>query len=169
MMFLDCPAFLDRDLTVRCGLPAEVRCRFTMRSTDGLLECAMIRCPAGHHFNAPIEFLTWNGKGQGDPGATTADSRSVRDSQGSREGSTGSAVRAYRAGPMPGISRLSTAPAYYLGRPAHVWITVMRPRGRTTCDQRTQAVTDGGQPTLSRHAEQVTSAEAEVACVTTLM
>jgi hypothetical protein len=51
-------------------------------------ECATIRCPAGHHFNAPIEFLTWNGKGQGDPGATTADSRSVRDSQGSREGST---------------------------------------------------------------------------------
>jgi hypothetical protein len=88
MMFLDCPAFSDRDLTLRCGLPAEVRRRFTMPSTDGLLECATIRCPAGHHFNAPIEFLTWNGKGQGDPGATTADSRSVRDSQGSREGST---------------------------------------------------------------------------------
>lgn len=24
--------------------------------------------------------------------------------------------------------RPSTAPAYYLGRPAHLWITVMRPR-----------------------------------------
>ena len=36
MMFLDCPALLDRDLTVRCGLPAEVRCRFTMQAvTDG--------------------------------------------------------------------------------------------------------------------------------------
>jgi hypothetical protein len=32
-MFLDCPAYLDHERTVRCGLPAEVRCRFTMRST----------------------------------------------------------------------------------------------------------------------------------------
>jgi hypothetical protein len=31
------------------------------------------------------------------------------------------------AGPEPGISRPSTAPAYYLGRPARLWITVMRP------------------------------------------
>ena len=46
-MFLDCPAYLDHERTVRCGLPAEVRCRFTMRSTDGPLESAMIRCPAG--------------------------------------------------------------------------------------------------------------------------
>ena len=30
---------------------------------------------------------------------------------------------------VPEISRRpSTAPAYYLGRPAHLWITVMRPR-----------------------------------------
>ena len=35
MMFLNCPAYLDHEGTVRCGLPAEVRCRFTMRSTDG--------------------------------------------------------------------------------------------------------------------------------------
>ena len=46
MMFLDCPAYLDHERTVRCGLPAEVRCRFTMSSTDGPLESAMIRCPA---------------------------------------------------------------------------------------------------------------------------
>jgi hypothetical protein len=45
MMFLDCPAYLDHERTVRCGLPAEVRCRFTMRSTDGPIEAAMIRCP----------------------------------------------------------------------------------------------------------------------------
>jgi hypothetical protein len=56
MMFLDCPAYLDEDGTARCGLPAEVRCRFTMRSTDGPLEAAMIRCPSGHWFNGPIEF-----------------------------------------------------------------------------------------------------------------
>jgi hypothetical protein len=34
MIFLNCPACLDREGTVRCGLPAEVRCRFTMRSTE---------------------------------------------------------------------------------------------------------------------------------------
>jgi hypothetical protein len=61
-MFLDCPAYLDEDGAVRCGLPAEVRCRFTGRSTDGPIESAMIRCPAGHWFNGPIEFLTWDGK-----------------------------------------------------------------------------------------------------------
>lgn len=56
-MFLDCPAYLDEVGLVRCGLPAEVRRRFIMRSTDGPLESVMIRCPAGHFFNAPIEFL----------------------------------------------------------------------------------------------------------------
>jgi hypothetical protein len=59
MMFLDCPEWLDKDGTVRCGLPAEVRCRYTTCSTGGPLESAMIRCPAGHGFNGPIEFLTW--------------------------------------------------------------------------------------------------------------
>ena len=33
MMFLDCPAWLDQDGTVRCGLPAEVRWQHTMCST----------------------------------------------------------------------------------------------------------------------------------------
>jgi len=152
-MFLDCPAFLDRDLTVRCGRPAEVMRRFTMRSTDGLLESAMIRCPAGHDFNAPIEFLTWNGKDKHDPGATAASSRAGRDSQDGHEGradSTRSTVRDYRVKPVPGISRPNTAPSYYLGHSADVWITVMRPRGQTPCDQRTQAVTDRGQP--ARHS-----------------
>jgi hypothetical protein len=48
MMFLDCPAYMDSERTARCGLPAEVRYRFTMSSTGGPLESAMIRCPAGH-------------------------------------------------------------------------------------------------------------------------
>jgi hypothetical protein len=56
--FLDCPAFLNDDGTARCGLPAEVKCGYSMRSTDGLLEGAMIRCPNGHFFNGPVEFLT---------------------------------------------------------------------------------------------------------------
>lgn len=56
--FLDCPAHLDRAGSQRCGLPAEVRCCFVMRSSDGPLESVMIRCPAGHWFNGPIEFLS---------------------------------------------------------------------------------------------------------------
>ena len=83
MMFLDCPAFLDRQHAVRCGLPAEVRCRFTMRSTDGPLESAMIRCPVGHHFCAPIESLIWDGKDNHDPGTATAD---AAPSQAARTG-----------------------------------------------------------------------------------
>ncbi len=58
MMFVDCPACLGQDGAARCGLPAEVRCRFTMRSTDGPLDSIMIRCPAGHHFSGPVAFLT---------------------------------------------------------------------------------------------------------------
>jgi hypothetical protein len=53
MMFLNCPAYLDHEGALRCGLPAEIRCRFTMHSTDGPVESAMIRCPAGHCFSGP--------------------------------------------------------------------------------------------------------------------
>jgi hypothetical protein len=56
-MFLNCPAWLDHDGTVRCGLPAEVRRRYILRSTDRALKSTMIRCPAGHWFNGPIESL----------------------------------------------------------------------------------------------------------------
>jgi hypothetical protein len=55
--FLDCPAYLDAGGSVRCGLPAYVECRYLMDSTDGPLESATIRCPAGHFFNGPIECL----------------------------------------------------------------------------------------------------------------
>lgn len=58
IMFLDCPAYLDDERVARCGLPAEVRYWFTMSSSDGPVESAMIRCPSGHCFNGPIEFLT---------------------------------------------------------------------------------------------------------------
>jgi hypothetical protein len=58
MMFLDCPAYLEPGGAVRCALPAVVRYRFIVRSSNGLLESVIIRCPAGHQFNGPIEFLT---------------------------------------------------------------------------------------------------------------
>jgi hypothetical protein len=60
VMFLDCPAYLDEDGGARCGLPSEVQYRYTVRSTDGPLESAKIRCPRGHWFNGPIESLTWD-------------------------------------------------------------------------------------------------------------
>ena len=58
MMFVDCPAYMDKTGSVRCGLPAEVEGRYLMRSTDGPLESAKIRCPRGHWFNGPVESLT---------------------------------------------------------------------------------------------------------------
>ena len=60
--FLDCPAYLDHSGAARCGLPAEVQYRYPATSTDGLLESARIRCPVGHWFNGPIEFLTWHAR-----------------------------------------------------------------------------------------------------------
>jgi len=156
MMFLDCPAYLDQEGAVRCGLPTEVTCRFTMRSTDGPLESAMIRCPAGHYFSGPIESLTWDGKDKHDPGSAAVTSRAGRDSvQGSRDGRDGTdgfAVRHFPAEPEPDFSRPNTAPAYYLGHPARLWITVMRPRRRRTTSRRAmQAVTGGGRQTRSGH------------------
>jgi hypothetical protein len=56
--FLDCPAYLDKHGTVRCGLPAEVEYAYSMKSTDGPLESAKIRCPRGHFFNGPVDALT---------------------------------------------------------------------------------------------------------------
>jgi hypothetical protein len=57
-MFLNCPAYLDNDGGLRCGLPAEVEVRYIMNSTDGPLESAKIRCPLGHWFNGPVKCLT---------------------------------------------------------------------------------------------------------------
>jgi hypothetical protein len=113
-MFLNCPADLGPDSAVHCGLPAEVRCRFTMYSTDGPLESVMIRCPVGQFFSGPVESLTPASR---DPGLHRGHDR--RD---------GSAPRALPAAPERRVHRPNTAPAYYLGHPADLWITVMRQR-----------------------------------------
>ena len=81
MMFLDCPAYLDQQGTVRCGLPAEVRCRFTLRSTDGPLEAVMIRCPAGHWFNGPVSALTCDPRHQHGPSSTAGAPSAARASR----------------------------------------------------------------------------------------
>ena len=70
VMFLDCPAYLDRHGALRCGLPAEVEYRYAIGSSDGPLESAKIRCPRGHWLNGPVEALTW--EKHPSPAATTA-------------------------------------------------------------------------------------------------
>jgi len=152
MMFLNCPAYLDQDSAVRCGLPAEVRCRFTMRSTDGPLESVMIRCPAGHYFSGPIEFLTRDSTDNHDPGPAGLGSRAGRDplqrGHDGRHGGGGSALRDFPAEPERKGRRPNTAPAYYLGHPAALWITAMRPRRRRTASRYLmEAAVSGGNPT----------------------
>ena len=136
MMFLDCPAYLDQNGAVRCGLPAEVSCRFTMRSTEGPMESAMIRCPAGHYFCGPIQALTCDSTDTHDPGPAAATSRaqrgSIQQGHAGRHGSGGPASRDVPAEPEQTDRRPNTTPAYYLGHPAGLWITVMRPRYRRT-------------------------------------
>jgi hypothetical protein len=149
MMFLDCPAYLDQDGTARCGLPAEVRCKFTMGSTDGPLESAMISCPAGHWFNGPIEFLTCQNSQQQaglDPAvaAPSAKRDSLTPGRDGPEGTGRSAAREATGQPDREILRPSGALAYYLGRPARLWITAMRPRHpRAASHHLTEAATGG--------------------------
>ena len=82
-------------------------------------------------------------------------------------GRAGSAARDFPAEPEPEISRPNTAPAYYLGHPACLWITVMRPRRRhTTSHNAMQAITGGGKQTPSRQGGPLTGARAETARTT---
>jgi hypothetical protein len=147
-MFLDCPAYLDQDGTVRCGLPAEVRCRFTMRSTDGPLESAMISCPVGHWFNGPLESLTWNSTNKHAPGtagaAPTARRHALTSAHDGHDGSGGFTAQDVSAEPERGIPRSNNAPAHYLGRPARLWITAMHPRRRRTASTHLMSAVTGG-------------------------
>lgn len=138
-MFLDCPAYLDPGGAARCGLPAEVTCRFTMHSTGGPIESATIRCPAGHWFNGPIEFLTLPSTGQRDHSPAAIASSVRRDNLTSRrdrlDDSGGFAAPAFPRSMSGTFPRPNGAPAYYLGRPARVWITALPPRHRHTASQ----------------------------------
>jgi hypothetical protein len=162
-----------------------------MSSSDGPLESAMIRCPSGHCFNAPIEFLTVKSGEKQAPAIALSAGRDSR--HGSRDGhqrpviitqlaaeaallpsgagiqewgcyqrldgrgdssftswpmvteqESGAAggyehqpagsFRGIQMPPKPGSgnTRPNGAPAYYLGRPASLWISVMRPRRSAT-------------------------------------
>jgi hypothetical protein len=72
VIFLDCPAYMDEHGAARCGLPAAVEYRYTVKSTDGPLESAKIRCPRGHCFNDPIESLTRRKHPAGSPARITS-------------------------------------------------------------------------------------------------
>jgi len=133
MMFLNCPAYLDQDSTLRCGLPAEVRCRFTMHSTDGPLDGVMIRCPVGHCFNGPIACLTPDDHAPSLAGFGSRDGRDhPRRGHDGRDGGGGFARQDFPAEPERTGRRPNTAPAYYLGHPAGLWISAMRPRRTRT-------------------------------------
>ena len=123
-----------------------------MRSTDGPVEGAMIRCPAGHCFTGAIESLTWDSTASHDPGPAAVASPAGRDSlqrrHDDRRGGGGSAPRDVPARPGRTARRPNTAPAYYLGHPAALWITAMRPRRRPTASGHLlQAAVSGGHPT----------------------
>jgi hypothetical protein len=133
MTLLNCPACLDQDSAVRCGLPTEVRYRFTMHSTSGPLDSVMIACLAGHRFSGPIAFLTPDNHDRCLAGASSRAGRdSLQRGHDGRDGGGGSALRDASAAPEREARRPNNAPAYYLGRPAAVWITAMRPRRRHT-------------------------------------
>jgi hypothetical protein len=119
-----------------------------MRSTDGPLDSAMIRCPGGHWFNGPIESLTPRGADQRDRGTARVASSVRRDNlTGGRDRLDGSgefAVLAFPAKPERDIPRPNSAPAHYLGRPTRLWITAMRPRHRRIASQHLAEAVTGG-------------------------
>jgi hypothetical protein len=150
MTFLDCPAYLDLNGTVRCGLPAEVTGRFTMRSTDGPLEGARISCPAGHHFNGPIESFTWDPRDNYDPGTAGlgahAGRHRIQHGHNGHQDGVRSAQRDFPTEPERTDRRPNNAPAYYLSRPAARWIAAMRPRRGPATRHLRQAAVSGGNP-----------------------
>jgi hypothetical protein len=76
-------------------------------------------------------------------------------------------LRDYPAEPERTGHRPNAAPAYYLGRPAGLWIALMRPgRRQTASSHPVQPVTGGGTRTLSRHGGALTGAGAGAACAT---
>jgi len=91
----------------------------------------MIRCPAGHWSNGPTESLTWERAGEHVPGtAAAASTASPPRLKGSHDGHHGTGGRLIQdpGGPGQAVRRPNTAPAYYLGRPASLWITAVSPR-----------------------------------------
>ena len=110
-----------------------------------------IRCPAGHYFCGAIESLTWDGKHKHDPGsAARTPPPGAITSKAAITAITVAADPAHRnvpAEPERDARRPNTAPAYYLGHPAALWITAMRPHHRHTASRNPiEAAVSGGNP-----------------------
>ena len=90
----------------------------------------MIRCPVGHWFSGPIGSLTWGSKNEHDPGtaaaAFTARHGSLPRTHDGRDSGGGFALPEFPAEPGQAVRHPNCAPAFFLGRPAHQWITAMR-------------------------------------------
>src|SRR5215469_5974178 len=111
---------------------------------------AILNTGAGHWFDGLIEFLTWEssqkpapGRGRNRPSARP-DCRPGRH-EGRADG--GRLAVPHPGGPKREARRPNGAPAYYLGRPAHIYITAMRPHRHAASDHPEQAVTGGGETT----------------------
>ena len=52
---------MDMTTCPECGVPAEVRDRHVLLSTDGPIEHARVRCAGGHCFFLPVERLACSG------------------------------------------------------------------------------------------------------------
>jgi hypothetical protein len=151
-------------------LPAEVRCRLTMRSTGEPVEGAMIRCPTGRWFDGPIESLTWESSQKPAPGpggnhpSARPDYRPGRH-EGRADG--GRLAVPYPREPEREARRPNGAPAYYLGRPAHIYITAMRPsRRHAASDHPEQVVAGDRERPPSRHGHPLSGPGAGTARMT---
>lgn len=116
MLFLDCPAYLNQDGSAQCGVPAEVRCWYTMGSTGGPLESATIKCPAGPLVQRTTEFLTWQSSQQQHRNTAATAFSAKRDSlTGGHDGpdtSSGFTVQAAPGDPEPQVPpKQRTVPA----------------------------------------------------------
>ena len=58
VMFLDCPAYMDKRGAVRCGLPAEVEDRYTVRSSDGPTNYGVDGHSIPDHARSPGRIVT---------------------------------------------------------------------------------------------------------------
>jgi hypothetical protein len=134
MTFLECPAYMNEDGTRRCALPAAMESRYTIESSDGPLEGAKIRCPLGHWFNGAIESLTWDRTRKLKAPPVILGSHAGRERPEHRRDNhyddSRSAPWNTLDGPNQNGRRPNTAPPYYLGRPAALWLTAMCPRRR---------------------------------------
>jgi hypothetical protein len=73
------------------------------------------------------------------------------DARMALSGLAGPQGSAFSTEPGRDIGHPNSAPAYYQGRPARLWISAMRPRSRTASHHVMETVTRGRERTPSEH------------------